>query len=107
MRHLITLAILLLPGAAMANREGPIFNSATELRDWCREESEAAFIAKGVTPYNWAASYSDQGNVFLVKGKWHINSSFVTVECSVQKGAGPRSASMSIQDAPADADDGS
>lgn len=105
----VALAVLAIAAGApaMADREGPPFNSATELRDWCRQESEEAFIAKGVTPYNWTASYFDQGNVLMVKGRWRVNSSFATVECSVQRGAGPRYASMSIQEAPADAGDGS
>jgi hypothetical protein len=96
MKHLTALTVLVLASPAIAHRENAIINSATELRDWCKEESEASIIGGGVTPYNWTASYWDQGNVLFVKGKWRVNASNVTVECSIARGAEARFASMTV-----------
>jgi len=99
MKRSIVLIPLLVASSAMAghHEETPI-NSASELRDWCKEESEATFIGKGLTPFNWSASYSDQGNVLMVKGQWRINGAEVSVECRVARGAEARFATMSIQE---------
>jgi hypothetical protein len=72
-------------------------NSGSELRDWCKRESEATFIGKGISPSNWSASYWDQGNVLMVKGMWRVNGTDVPVECRVARGAEARYATMSIQ----------
>jgi hypothetical protein len=99
MKRSIVLIPLLVASSAMAghHEERPI-NSGSELRDWCKEESEATFIGKGLTPFNWSASYSDQGNVLMVKGQWRINGAEVSVECWVARGAEARFATMSIQE---------
>src|SRR5271168_3475933 len=92
--------VLFLVGAtasAIDHDDIPI-NSGSELRDWCKSQSEATLIGRGLTPFNWSASYSDQGNALQVKGKWRVNGSDVSVECSVARGARSRYASMSIQD---------
>lgn len=71
MKSLIVLIPLLVAAPAIAeHHEDRVINSGSELRDWCKEESEATFIGKGLTPFNWSASYSDQGNVLMVKGQW-------------------------------------
>jgi hypothetical protein len=73
-------------------------NTASELRDWCREESEQALVAKGMSPFNWTASYSDAGDILSVKGRWRIDVSAVAVECHIARGDAARSATMSLQD---------
>src|ERR1700732_2784750 len=85
-------------GLAALDREDTPINSGSELRDWCKEESEATLIGKGLTPFNWSASYWDQGNVLMATGKWRVNGSDVTVECRIAQGAEARFAMMSIQD---------
>jgi hypothetical protein len=101
MRYFPMSVLLLVNSAAGAidHDEMPI-NTGSELRDWCKSQSEAALVGKGLSPFNWSASYSDQGNTLQVKGKWRVNGSDVSVECSVAKGAQPRYASMSIPDSP-------
>jgi hypothetical protein len=76
-------------------------NTASELRDWCRDQSEAALIAKGLSPSNWTASYSDAGDILSVKGQWRVDASAVAVECHTARGDAARSATMSLQDADA------
>jgi hypothetical protein len=73
-----------------------VINSGSELRDWCKEESEAALIGRGLSPFNWSASYWDEVNVLMVKGSWRVNDADVTVECSVARGAQARFASLSF-----------
>lgn len=71
---------------ALDDEEVPI-NDAAELRDWCREESEAEFVAKNITPYNWSASWWQEGNMLLVEGYWRVGGDEVIVTCRVAKGA--------------------
>jgi hypothetical protein len=99
MKTSVALILVLTASSALAHHEDAPINSGTELRDWCKVASEAAIIGKGVTPYNWTASYWDQGNMLMVKGKWRVNSADVTVECSIARGAEARFAVMSVQDA--------
>jgi len=76
-------------------------NTASELRDWCKDESEAALIARGMSPFNWTASYSDAGSMLNVKGQWRIDGAAVAVECHTARGDPARAATMSLQDADA------
>ncbi len=85
--------------ATAAHHEDLRINSATELRDWCRDESQAVLAGRGLAPANWTASYWDQENVLMVRGKWRVADGEVTVDCSVARGAEARFASVSIQDA--------
>jgi len=98
LKKAIGLAYLVVASAAMAHRDDTPINSATELRDWCKEESEAALIGRGMTPSNWTARYWDQVNTLMVKGQWRVNGADYTVDCSVARGAQSRFASMSIQE---------
>ena len=90
----------LIAATAMAgNHEDRVINSGSELRDWCKDASEATLIGRGLSPFNWTASYSDQVNTLMVKGQWRIEGSNFTVECSIARGAQARFASVSIQEA--------
>ncbi len=97
-RSTMAAALLLLASSAMARHDDTPINSASELRDWCKEESEAALIGRGLSPANWTARYWDQVNTLMVKGQWRVDGADYTVECSVARGAQSRYASMSIQD---------
>ena len=98
MKRLVSLLVVLVASSAMAHREAARINSGSELRDLCKEESEEALIGKGLAPFNWSASYWDQGNVLMVKGKWSVNGSSVTVQCRIARGDEARFATMSIED---------
>jgi hypothetical protein len=97
----ISVALSLSSAAWAAHAPDRPINTASELRDWCKDESEAALIAKGMSPFNWTASYSDAGNILSVKGQWRIEGAAVAVECHTARGDAARSASMSIQEADA------
>jgi hypothetical protein len=94
----MALAALIIALPAIARRDDTPINSASELRDWCKEESEAALIGRGLSPSNWTARYWDQVNTLMVKGQWRVNGADYTVECSIARGAQSRLASLSIQD---------
>jgi hypothetical protein len=99
MRRVATLALGLIASSAMAgHHDEMVINSGTELRDWCKEESEATLIGRGLTPFNWTASYWDQANTLMVKGQWRTQSANLIVECSVARGAQARFASLSIHE---------
>lgn len=96
-RYVIAMLLLLLAGSAMADHRDRVINTASKLRDWCKDESEASFIGRGSTPYNWSASFYDEGNTLVAKGQWRVDGAVVTVECRVARGARAEYASMSIQ----------
>ena len=98
MKRLTALLLLVMMSPAFADHRDVPINSASELRDWCKSESEATFIGRGLKPYNWSASYSDEGNVLIATGEWLIDTSIVKVECRVARGARREFASMSIQE---------
>jgi hypothetical protein len=99
MKYLTALALWLAASSAMAgHRDDMIINSGSELRDWCKDESEATLIGRGLSPFNWTASYWDQVNTLMVKGQWRTEGANLTVECSVARGAQARFATVSIQE---------
>jgi hypothetical protein len=101
MRTMPALLLGLIVCQAIAGHRGDLrINSGTELRDWCKEASEESLIGRGLTPFNWTASYWDQADTLMVKGQWRISDSAVTVECSIARGGEAQSASLSITDAP-------
>lgn len=73
---------------------------ASELSDWCKDESAAYFIGQGFNPSNWTSSYSDRSNMLYAEGKWLINRDVegrllahrerVTVKCQIARGARAR-----------------
>lgn len=100
MNRSAAIMLSLVASIAMAgHQDDRAINSGSELRDWCKEASEATLIGRGLTPFNWTASYWDQGNTLMVKGQWRVEGSNRTVECSIARGAQARFASVSIQEA--------
>jgi hypothetical protein len=97
MNKLLGLALTLAAPLALSHPQDKPINSGSELRDWCKAESQATFIGRGQTPFNWSASFWDEGNVLMVKGSWRVNDSDVTVECRVARGAEARYATMTVQ----------
>ncbi len=89
---------LLASTAVAGHQDDRVINSGSELRDWCKEASEATLIGRGLSPFNWTASYWDQVSTLMVKGQWRIEGSSFTVECSIARGAQGRFASVSIQE---------
>lgn len=98
MKKQIATLFLLYSAVAHAHQEDVPISTAPELRDWCKAESEAHFVGHGVTPYNWSASYWDDGRVLKVEGKWRVEKRWVTVECRIAKGAQRRYAVMEIRE---------
>jgi hypothetical protein len=73
-----------------------VIENSFELREWCKDESEAYYIAKGITPYNWSDSWWEKGNTLFVKGNWLIGHDHISVECRIAKGARKKYASFEI-----------
>lgn len=85
-------------GAAGAQDRELIINQASELVPWCKSEAEAAYIARGVTPYQWAASYHDSSNVLYVDGRLRVHGDDVQVRCRIARGARERYGAIEIDD---------
>lgn len=83
---LLALSAWAVVGAQRHDEEAPIATSA-ELRAWCKAETEAYYVARGITPYNWSASGWEEGGTLFVRGGWLIGRDRVGVECRVAKGA--------------------
>lgn len=71
---------------------------ASELAPWCRDEVEARYIAKGLEPYQWTASYHDQNGVLYVKGSLRVDGETIEARCSIAQGARERYATIEIDD---------
>jgi hypothetical protein len=52
MRKLLAIAFVLAAPSALSHPEDRPINSGSELRHWCKAESQATFIGKGQTPFN-------------------------------------------------------
>lgn len=94
----IAIGLLVVAQAGWADHRDQPINTASELRDWCRSESEATFVGRGLKPYNWSASYSDEGNVLVANGQWRLGAASVGVECRVARGARAEFATMTIRE---------
>ena len=95
-RQATAVALLLFAPASPAHQDDVPIMTASELRTWCQEESRALFVGQGVTPYNWSASYWDEGNVLHVKGSWRIGRAEAVVECRIARGAQSRFAVITV-----------
>jgi hypothetical protein len=99
------LGLLLLAGASPAQVVAPSgyyvereIHQASELVPWCRQETEARFVARGERTYQWSASYSDRGSALSVEGRLRVEYREVKVECRIARGALERYATIDIQD---------
>ena len=70
--------------------------SGVELVEWCKSKGEAHFARKGITPYNWTASWWTDVNVLVVAGSWRIGNDDIHVECRVHQGAKKGSAKFHL-----------
>ena len=70
--------------------------TGADLLEWCKLESEAAFVARGVTAYNWTARHVERGNMLEVRGSWRVDGQRHAVECRVPRGARREHATLRI-----------
>jgi hypothetical protein len=95
----LTLGLIISSSAMAGHHDEVVINSESELQDWCKQESEATLIGRGLTPFNWTASHWNNVDTLMVKGEWRTSgTNSVVVECSVARGAQARSATLSIHD---------
>lgn len=73
-------------------------SSGSEFAPWCRNEAEARYIARNLTPYQWTASYHDRDGVLYVKGSLRVEGQTVEVRCRIAQGARERYATIEIDD---------
>jgi hypothetical protein len=76
-----------------------IINQTSELVSWCQSEAESRYVAKNITPYQWTASYHDEGNVLYVDGRLRVHDDDVAVHCRIARGARESDAVIEIDDA--------
>jgi len=97
MRGMAAFLLSCMVGLASAADEDTPITTQAELLAWCQAESEAWFVGRQLTPYNWSASFWEKGNVLYVKGSWRVGSQDREVECSVARGARTRYAMMNVR----------
>lgn len=76
----------------------PTIEQASDLAPWCKSEAESRYIAKNITPYQWAASYHERSNVLYVDGRLRVHGDDVAVRCRIAKGARQNYATIEIDD---------
>jgi hypothetical protein len=83
---------------AFAHEHERVIAQASDLEPWCKSETEARYIAKGITPYQWTASYHDDGNALYVDGKVRVHEDDVAVHCRIARGAREEYGTVEIDD---------
>ena len=87
---ILALSLAATPAAPPSPATERSFRLASELAAWCREEAEAAVVARGQTPYQWRASHHERGNTLHVEGKLRVDGEDLAVACRVARGARER-----------------
>ena len=79
--------MLLLVATVGAHERDRAIEQASDLVPWCHREAEARYVARNVTPYQWTASYQDDGNMLHVDGNLRVHYDDVAVHCRIARGA--------------------
>ena len=104
MKYVKAIAATLIIASSSASADEPyrdpyrIINQASELVPWCKSEAESRYIARSITPYQWAASYHDRSNILYVDGRLRVHGDDVAVHCRVARGAREQYATIEIDD---------
>ena len=87
MKTMVAIIVLAASFPALAHEHHRVIYYASDLVPWCRDEAQAPYVAKNITPYNWTASYHDSGNMLYVDGKLRVHDTDVEVHCRLASGA--------------------
>jgi hypothetical protein len=95
-KRILFIILTLTFSSVFAHDEDVPINTTSELKTWCKTETENYFIAKEKTPHNWTASYHTKGNTLIVEGKWRVEGERKEVKCWIAKGAERKYAEFEI-----------
>lgn len=112
MKGVLALSLAIAAGPAIAGGQHPggqnhtlvvyeqerTIDLASDLVPWCKSEAESRYIARNITPYQWAASYHDRSSVLYVEGRLRVHGDDVTVRCRIARGAREKYAVIEIDD---------
>jgi len=84
---LMLLAVFSSFAAVAHDQDHRIVYQASDLVSWCRDEAQARYVARNITPYNWTASYHDRSNILYVDGRLRVHDTDVDVHCRLASGA--------------------
>ena len=98
MKRVATIFALAFATSTMAHDHTRTINQASELVPWCKAEAESRYVAKNITPYQWAASYRERSNVFYVDGRLRVHGDDVAIRCRIARGAREEYATIEIDD---------
>jgi hypothetical protein len=104
MKFAEAIALTLIVASSTASANEPyrdpyrVINQASELVPWCKNEAESRYVARNITPYQWAASYHDRSNILYVDGRLRVHGEDVVVRCRVARGAREEYATIEIND---------
>ena len=98
MQRMYIFALSLFALSAFAHEHERVITQASDLESWCKSETEARYIARDITPYQWTASFHDSGNILYVDGKLRVHGDDVTVHCRIARGAREEYGAVEIDD---------
>jgi hypothetical protein len=92
------LLALAVAAPTLAHDHTRVIDQASELVPWCKAEAESRYVARNITPYQWAASYHERSNVLYVDGRLRVHGDDVAVRCRIARGAREDYATIEIDD---------
>ncbi len=85
------------PAHLKEKKDKAVVNSSAAIKGWCKKRSFGYFRDKELTPYNWTASWWDEGSFIVVKGEWRVERERVQVTCRAERGQTLRQAVMEVE----------
>lgn len=77
--------------------EEQVFERASQLVPWCRQEVEAYFVAKGEETYQITTSHKSVGRMLIVEGTIRAGGRYVPFTCRVGQGGRERYAVVEVR----------
>lgn len=72
-------------------------DSSAVVKVWCKKKSAYYFKERNITPYNWTASWWDEGRSIVVQGEWRVEDTTALVSCRAERGNALKHAVMTIE----------
>ncbi len=72
-------------------------DSSAVVKVWCKKKSAYYFKERNITPYNWTASWWDEGRSIVVQGEWRVEDTTAQVSCRAERGSTLKHAVMTIE----------
>ena len=95
---LVGIAFFPLIASAQQPRQEIFIGSGDQLANWCLNEMQARYAAKGIATYGSAAEHSVDGNSLRAKVRLSVDGKHFYATCRIATGSSERYASFSVDD---------